>query len=73
MSNLDRRLKRLESHQAACNHWDGQRPNVLLVNPKPDEVALMQKELAACPSCRRRGGPPQMLILEHPDFECTDN
>jgi len=73
MGNLDRRLRRLESQQQACNHWNGQHPNVLLVNPKLDEVALMETELAGCPTCRRRGGPPKIFILVHPELECTDN
>ena len=47
MGNLDRRLRRLESQQQACNHWNGQHPNVLLVNPKLDEVALMENRIGS--------------------------
>ena len=72
MGNLDGRLKRLETHHAACNHWDGQRPTVLLFNPTDDEVARMQKELADCPGCRKRGGPPDILIYDHPDLEGSE-
>ena len=66
---LDGRLKRLESHQAACSHWDGKRPNVMLWNATPDDVARMQETLSTCQSCRRRGGPPKIFIYRHPDLE----
>ena len=67
MSNLERRLRRLEVHHGACRHrHDGSLLNPL-INPTEEEVERYEKEMAECPNCRKRGGPLKILIINCPN------
>ena len=67
MSNLERRLRRLEEHHGACNHRNDRGFLKPLLNPTQQDVERLRKELAECSSCRKRGGPLQVLIIECPN------
>ena len=65
MSNLEQRLKRLETHQAACNHS----ARVILENPTDEELERVTRELAECPSCRHKRTQPFVIRTNLPDEE----
>ncbi len=56
MSNLERRLRRLEEHHGACNHRTDRGFLKPLFNPTEEEVDRYKKEVAECPRCRKVGG-----------------
>jgi len=57
MNRLDQRLKRLETHQGACNHS----AYVILENPTDEELERVTRELVQCPSCRHTGKQPFVI------------
>jgi hypothetical protein len=64
MSNLEQRLKRLETHQAVCNHS----VRVILENPTDEELERVTRELFECPSCRHKGTRPFVIRTNVIDF-----
>jgi hypothetical protein len=55
MNNLDRRIKRLEEQQGACNH----RSPLILTQ---EQVERKKKELDECPNCEKHGRPRLLII-----------
>ena len=49
MSNLERRLRRLEEHHGACRHRHDGSYLIPLINPTEQEVECYKKEVAECP------------------------